>query len=335
VTLQALAEETLVHDRVHEPEDSSRWRESYYFSFFDARHGIGGFSSIGKRPKRGHSGSINVIWGTDTPTLVASELDTFEGHSDEYTAAGLTYASDERFGPWRLTFAGELNDGGSGVEVDHGALGPTARSSAAKVRVEYDLIFMPSYAPYIYAHREEWRDLFTGHVDEIGTVEGSLTVGGRTYDIAGRACKDHSWGVRDWFKPTAWRWIDVVAPPPHPEFSLWRASFDGRTWVEDGALYRGGEALAVEHYSERVETAPRARKPIPAAVSFEAHAGDARLRGDGRVLRVVPIFFSREDAGERLVSWNDRTLVECSLEGGVAGWANFEFEEIVREPIAG
>jgi hypothetical protein len=329
-----LAQEILVHDRVHEPEDNRRWRESYYFSFFDARHGIGGFSSIGKRPKSGHSGSINVLWGPDMHTLVASEFDSFEEHNDEFAAGGLTYSSDAPYGSWRLAFAGELNDGGGGVECDHAALGPTGRSAAPKVNVGYELTFTPGGPPYIYPHRPEWRDLFTGHVDEIGAVEGRLTIGERSYDISGRAAKDHSWGVRDWFKPKAWRWIDVVAVPPEPEFALWRASFDGQTWVEDGAIYRDGGVLPVARYSEQVETQPRPRKPIPSKISFEAESGDTRVRADGRILRVVPIFFSREEGDERVVSWNDRTLVECSLGSGAPGWANVEFEEILREPLA-
>jgi hypothetical protein len=117
-------------DRVHEPGGDPRWRESYYFSFFGPEAGIGGFSSIGKRPSRGHAGFINVIWGPDMQTLVASEFDTIEGHDDNHSVAGLRYSAEQPFGPWRLDFQGSLNDGGAALECEHRALGPTGRSEA-------------------------------------------------------------------------------------------------------------------------------------------------------------------------------------------------------------
>jgi len=314
------------HDRVHEPADDPRWRESYYFSFFDPGHGIGGFSSIGKRPARGHSGSINVVWGPEIETLIASELDSFETHDDRHEAAGLGYESQEPFGSWRLRFDGELNDGGREVECDHAALGTTAASSAPKVHVSYDLTFTPAYPPYLYEHRPEWRDLFTGHVDEVGAVTGELEIDGRRYAIDGRGGKDHSWGVRDWFKAQAWRWIDLVGDGLDAELALWRATFDGEEWVEDGAIFTNGSALALERYRERFTTAPRARKAMPDHVEVAVDAGGRTLEAEGRVVRVVPIFFGREGQ----LSWNDRALVECRVDGQAA-WANVEFETLVRE----
>jgi hypothetical protein len=328
--MTALDESILRHDRVHEPADDPRWRESYYFSFFDERTGIGGFSSIGKRPARGHSGSINAIWGPATSTLIASELGSFEGHDDAYDVAGLSYASDEPYGSWRLRFEGVLNDGGSEIECDHGALGPTGRSLATKVEVAYDLTFTPSYPPYLYEHRPEWRDLFTGHVDEVGAVTGEVEIAGQRYEIDARGGKDHSWGVRDWFKAQAWRWIDLVGGELAAECALWRATFDGDEWVEDGAIFTDGSALALERYREEFATVPRAGKERPAEVSFAVDAGGRTLEAEGRVVRVVPIFFGRDVDGGRLVSWNDRALVECTVDGR-PGWANVEFESLVRE----
>lgn len=322
-----LDDSVLRHDRVHEPADDSRWRESYYFSFFDQRTGIGGFSSIGKRPARGHSGSINVIWGPQIPTLIASELDSFGEHDDTYEVAGLSYESDRPFGSWRLRFEGVLNDGGDGLECDHAALGPTASSQAPKVEVAYDLTFTPSYPPYLYEHRAEWQNLFTGHVDEVGAVAGELRIGGVRHELDGRGGKDHSWGVRDWFKAQAWRWVDLVGEGLDAELALWRATFDGESWVEDGAIFTDGSALPLARYEEQVTTAPRVRKPRPAEVSIAVEAaGGRRLELSGRAVRVVPIFFGREG----LLSWNDRALVECTV-GGLPAWANVEFESLVRE----
>jgi hypothetical protein len=317
-------------DRVHEPRDDGRWRESYYFSFFDTETGIGGFSSIGKRPAKGHAGFVNVIWGPDIPTLIASEFDTFDGHDDSHDVAGLSYRPERPFGPWRLSFDGRLNDGGSSVECDRDALGPTERSGAPKVEVGFDLTFTPDRPPYLYEERDEWRDLFDGHIDEVGVVEGELRIGGAGHEIRGRGGKDHSWGVRDWFKPREWRWVDVVGAGG-PEAELWRANFDDGGWVGDGALFAGGGWEQLSSYSERVSTAERAGKPLPTGIELELGSETHRLRVGGEVVRAVPIIFSREVDGSRLTSWNDRTLVRCRTEGGPDAWANVEFESLLVE----
>lgn len=321
----------LEHDRVHEPRDDPRWRESYYFSFFDWDSGIGGFTSIGKRPAKGHAGSINCIWGPGIPTLVASEYGGIEGHADDHVVAGLRYGGNEPFGPWKLSFEGLLNDGGSGVECDYGALGPTARSAARKAFVRYVLTFTPTYEPYLYEQREEWRDLFDGHIDEVGTVEGELEVDDQLIRIRGRGAKDHSWGVRDWFKPAAWRWMDVLSLEG-PELALWRARFNGE-WVEDGAVYVPRDVAGLTSYAERIAHAERERKPLPTAIEFEAEAGGERLAARGEVIRVVPIFFGRDVDGDRETSWNDRALVRFETETGAVAWANVEFESLLRERV--
>src|SRR5262249_26339961 len=100
-------------DLVHNPGSDPRWRESYYFSFYDPASGIGAFSSIGKRAKKGQSGHIVGVWGADRPTLVAIDTDTFENHDNDHQVAGLTYRCEEPFARWHIGFEGSLNDGGS------------------------------------------------------------------------------------------------------------------------------------------------------------------------------------------------------------------------------
>jgi hypothetical protein len=317
-------------DRVHEPGGDTRWRESYYFSFFDPEAGIGGFSSIGKRPAKGHAGFINVIWGPEMQTLVASEFDTFTEHDDTHSVAGMSYSAERPFGPWRLAYRGSLNDGGRGVECEHGALGPAARSEAPKVEVAFELTFTPASSPYLYGERDEWRDLFDGHIDEVGAVEGEVRIGGERHAVSGRGGKDHSWGVRDWFKPQEWRWIDAVGAEG-PELELWRASFDGE-WIGDGALFGEGGAEAIATYEEEVTTAERPRKPLPVGIDVSVGSNAKQLRLSGEVVRVVPIIFGREENGSLLTSWNDRALVRCRTESGVEAWANVEFESLLREP---
>ncbi len=315
-------------DRVHEPRSHPRWRESYYFSFFDPRLGLGGFSSIGKRPARGHSGSLNVVWGPDRPTLVASEFDSFERHDDVIEARGLRYASTTPFGPWQVTFDGRLSDGGDGVQCDEAAMGPVERSSAPSIDVAFDLEFRPTAPPYLYRERAEWHNLFDGHVDEVGRVTGTVTIDGTAHEVDCHGAKDHSWGVRDWYGVEGWRWMDVVGADA--ELTLWRATFDGSEWLDDGAVFTDGRTAELEHYEERVEWAERPRKPRPRTIEVDLTAGGRRTEFTGEVVRVVPTLFGRDHEGRRETAWVDQSLVRCR-SGGKQAWGKIEFEALVRE----
>ena len=332
-----LPEQILRQDRVHAPGEDRRWRESYYFSFFDPRHGIGGFSSLGKRAATGHSGSINVLWGPDRPSLVASEFDTFGQLDDDHLVAGMSYRSDQPFGDWRLGFSGQLNHGGSQIECDEAALGPVSKSRADSVDVSYDLTFTPTHPPYIYAERSEWSELFTGHIDEVGLVRGTVTVDGEVMEIEGRGGKDHSWGVRNWFAPLEWRWIDLVSADG-PEIAMWRASFSPDVWVGDGAVFTGeptlGPERAITGYTESVTTTHRTRepgKPLPTGLHAELHTEAGSHELHGQVVRVLPVVFTRRPDGRLERAWNDRALLSTTVDGA-PGWANVEFALPVTEP---
>jgi hypothetical protein len=307
-------------DRHHVPRADPRWRESFYFSFFDDRLGLGGFSSIGKRAARGHSGSINVLWGPERPTLLAYELDQYEVHDSPIDVRGLRYEPASALGPWRLAFDGELNDGGTGVECDAAALRSVADGSAPSVPVAYDLTFTPEAPAYLYEQNDAWAELFDGHVDEVGRVTGTITIAGETHDVDARAAKDHSWGVRDWAKPKGWRWIDVVGDGL-TEVTLWRATFDGETWVGDGAVYSGGETVPLTGYREQL----RREDGLPVAAHIELDAGGRTHVLDAEIVRVVPMFFSGSEDGVKRTSRIDRTLMRCTLDGA-AGWANVEVQ---------
>ncbi len=323
------AAQTGSDDGLHVPDTDRRWRESYYFSFFDTRHGIGGFTSIGRRPDSGHIGSINVLRGPDRPTLVAAELGTSVGHDLPYEVHGLTYDSAAQFSDWHLRFSGPMNDGGSQVLVEESAIG-SARDNAEAVWVMYDLTFHPSTPAYIYEQNDAWKDLFTGHVDEIGTVTGTVTIDGQTIEIDGHGGKDHSWGVRDWYKPQGWRWVDLVSADG-PEFAMWRATFDGTDWVEDGAVFDGARTIPMTSYTETIEVTDRARKSQPLSWTMKASTSEGVLAVAGEVVRIAPITFSQTRDGITRTSWNDRALVRCEIDGAGEGWANVEFSQRLAE----
>ncbi len=170
-------------DLVHSPGTDRRWRESYYFSFYDPESGLGGFTSIGKRARTGHSGHILCLWGEDRPTLVAIDTDTFDDHDDNHQIAGLTYRCDEPFARWHIGFEGSLNDGGSETMCALEAVSPPGSTGLVQRSVSMDLTFVNEAPAYYYAEAardDRWRELFDGHIDMVGRVTGSVTIDGET-----------------------------------------------------------------------------------------------------------------------------------------------------------
>jgi hypothetical protein len=324
------------HDLVHAPDPArERWRESYYFHFYDFRHGIGGYSSIGYRPSKGYSGSLHAVYGLELPTLVATEKAKYTDHDDHHDVAGLVYEPlGEPFGPWALRFDGRLNDGGRDPGVPLEAVdGVLSSSSCPSTEVSYDLEFIPDAPAYLYREDPGWDGLFDGHLDEVGRVAGTMTVDGRSYDIDGRAAKDHSWGVRDWARPKGWRWADMLFQEG-PELTIWRATFDGTSWIMDGAIYADGVAESVTGFAESIEYAARERADRPAAWDFEIASASHELRGRAEILNVVPLLFGiRDERGEKATMWNDRSVYRCTLDDGRVGIGSAEFQ--FRVPASG
>jgi hypothetical protein len=316
-----------VHDRFHVPDPGrERWRESFYFNFYDFRHGVGGYSSVGYRPAKGSYGSMQVVWGLGRTALGASEYGRYDEHDDHRAVAGLTYAPRSPLGAWDVVFDGKLNDAGADVAGDAEAMAPVGKSPCLAVDVSYNLTFTPDQPAYLYAENPEWDGLFDGHLDEVGRVTGTLTIDGKTYDIDGRGAKDHSWGVRDWAKPKGWRWADLLFETG-PQVTLWRATFDGTRWLQDGAVYADGEVHPLTSFRESVTFAERPRADRPASWAFDIGAGKHRLRGRAEILNAMPLLFGiRDEHGERATMWNDRTVYRCELDDGRVGVGSAEFQ---------
>jgi hypothetical protein len=315
------------HDLVHTPDPGrERWRESYYFQFVDFTQKIGGYHGPGYRPVKGYTGVLHLLWGFGQPTLVATEKGTYTTHDAVHPVGGFEWEIIEPLKTWRIRFDGRLNDAGLDPALPVESVVGLADAPGATVDVAYDLIFDRDKPAYLYDENPEWDGLFDGHIDEVGTVKGTLRIGDRTVEVDGRGSKDHSWGVRDWGKPRGWRWVDMLFEEG-PELTLWRATFDGRRWLDDGAIYIDGAAEKITSFAESVTFTDRPRADRPESWEFEVTSANQRLRGRGEMICVAPLLFPfRAADGQRGMLWNDRTVFSCELEDGRRGYGSAEFQ---------
>jgi hypothetical protein len=113
-----------------------------------------------------------------------------------------------------------------------------------------------------------------------------------------------------------------------PEVTVWRATFDGTNWLDDGAIYVDGEvAEKVTSFTESVTFVQRPRADRPASWTFDIASANHRIRGRGEMISVAPLLFPfRTAEGTRGMMWNDRTVFRCELEDGRVGYGSAEFQ---------
>lgn len=315
------------HDLVHSPDPSrERWRESYYFQFVDFKQGLGGYHGPGYRPQKGYSGVLHLLWRLNASTLVATEKGKYSRHDAVHPVGGFEWEILEPLKKWRIRFDGRLNDGGVDPALPVEAVVSANEGSQPTLDVAYELVFERDKPAYLYDENPAWDGLFDGHIDEVGSVKGVLRVGDDSFEIDGRGSKDHSWGARDWGKPKGWRWVDMLFEEG-PEVTVWRATFDGETWIDDGAIYVDGGAEKITTFAESVTFVSRPRADRPASWEFEIASAHHRLRGRGEMICVAPLLFPfRTAEGTRGMLWNDRTVFRCELDDGRVGYGSAEFQ---------
>lgn len=315
-------------DLIHEPAPHGGWRESYYFDIFDEKLGLGMWHSIGKKPYKGYSGFTLGIWGQEL--LCGVGRDRVAEHTELHRCEGLAYECLEPLKKWRITYKGHLMRPEKRFRLDPKALLPDDNDGVLRVPVEFDLIFIGTSPTYRYEDNPLWRKLFDGHLDQTGRTTGTLTIGEKTYTVDGLGARDRSWGTRDWLWPRRWRFVHV--PTEGMNMVLWYAEGDDGTTVLDGFLEEGGRLSNIVHYSEQVQYRSDPEKPVPTAFEILIGTADGRRRKlEGDVLQIMPVVFSKELAGKRVFSWNDRSLVRYRLPDGTTAYGNIEFAERVEK----
>lgn len=157
------------------------WGESWYFDFADPGCAWGGYLRVGSYP--------NLRTGWVWLVLVG----------DEPGGAGPVQITDHRLAPPRQ-LGPELVIAGPAIEcllrchTSHEHWSARARADG----VSLDLSWRASAPEYRYAQASRY--------EQPCDVAGQVTVHGRTIAVDSPGQRDHSWGVRDWWR-IPWLWF--------------------------------------------------------------------------------------------------------------------------------
>lgn len=260
---------------VHSPGTNPLWGESWYFDFTSVDGSTGGFVRVGDYPNLGRRWSWAYV---------------VAGHRAIGRAVDHVLPGD-RDAPWQTT-------------------DPSLRLTVAPIAEGWhltadgegfwmDVTWRPQADAYAYTRGRR--------VEQPGWVTGEVRTGGESLPVDGPGQRDHSWGVRDWWR-FGWTWcagrlLDGTRYQATVLDARGRVAPDGyvmapgRTPEAVRCVVADSDAVRLDHTLLRFTDVAEVTIDLPAP-----DGGMSRLR---RAMTRV-----RTHSGERGVGWRERNLPE-------------------------
>jgi hypothetical protein len=255
----------------HTPDKKKEWNERYYFNFYDPHHETGGFTRIGFKPniKEG----IGYLFLFYKKEILAFHQRVEGEDVPEIIRTGLL-----RFTPaWRVTLEA-----------------PMKAMDSTTTRVTLDLMYTPLNTEFSYLDCVSTQEFDIGrvvcedHYEQMGIMEGEITIDSHTYPISGFSERDHSWGERDWNTPHLWIYMTAHF---NRDFGINIATMKiDQTQIDVGFIMDQGKNIPVTKIYEDTISKGKRQK------SFEYTVEDAKGNSyvmTGTVLKTVQIPYER------------------------------------------
>ena len=170
----------------HDPGDSEYFQESLFLCWADHETGFGGFQRIGQEVNRGLSNQWTAAYGPDGTKF--RRLDSMLELDPEWR-------TEEAFRGGEVSICRFAGD--SSWEV-----------RTPEYEADLELHDFHPIMPFYAAGKDSSTDWAEGahsaeefqprHWEASSRITGRVTLDGRSYEIDGRAIRDHSFGFRDW-----------------------------------------------------------------------------------------------------------------------------------------
>ncbi len=185
---------------MHPVGDDPAWSESYYFNFVDPDSKIAMFARMGFRPNNGWADGLHVVYlGGDRVAFSYGRREIEKDltlYNADLRAGDLRFVCDEAFERWQIQCEGTAQDiPDAAILLERRKQRPEGWFEPAhlELHLEFNALTKPHYSARGEAAASE-----RGHFEQSGTVTGSITLGGNTWQVSGFGVRDKSWGPRDW-----------------------------------------------------------------------------------------------------------------------------------------
>ncbi len=316
---------------VHTPTDNLQWNESFYFCFSDRTNKINAMTRLGFKPNIDEAMTFLLVFLPDGSVAGYSDEEGVNGDwgSHVLSAKGMRFTphDDES---WSFEYRGAL------AQVEKPSDFPLASQDKSLIKAllptQMTLEFKPIHEAYEYSEHMTAESLEIGkkagdeHWEQIGTVEGTLTIGDHTYNVSRQiGQRDHTYGVRDWTGVGDWLYYVVWFNESLAVNPAAIVMDDGRvSW--GGFLYKDGVNQPITKMRILDQQFIDGVYPLSSRVELVTSDGVTHLL-EGKAGPVVPIPFIGA-SGE--VSMLSQSFGEFTLDGVTGGYGSFETLRVKR-----
>ncbi|WIW89433.1 hypothetical protein K3M67_05545 [Sphingobium sp. V4] len=214
----------LSDQQTHSPEKDAYWQESFVLLWGDPSGDYGGFLRLGYAPNL-LAGDTTLWCHAFTPKWVYGSSRDFALRSDDVGKSLLKAGEAARY------------------EFD----GEDTRWVHSDDEVTIDLQSTLLHPPVALWRPQDSFHRYP-HYEAACRVKGRLSIRGDTVEVDALGYRDHSWGVRHWWKRKTHRWLNGVFGP---DLSMCLLTFhsDGDNIRRLGYVVRDG----VVHYSQEID----------------------------------------------------------------------------------
>lgn len=182
-------------DILHQAGEHAEWNESFYFNFYDKEKDLCAFMRIGLKPNKDERSMFCFFMLPDGSIAGIKEQDRYKG---ELAVKGLQFKKSVPEKRWDITYSGVM-----------GKIGAQVVPIRAAFALEFSALNdMFDYRQCVSGEKEKMsQSVASEHLEQFGSVKGTIRIGDREHEIDGLGERDHSWGIRDWNAPKMWIWL--------------------------------------------------------------------------------------------------------------------------------
>ncbi|QLH74706.1 MAG: hypothetical protein HPY73_04095 [Methanomassiliicoccales archaeon] len=291
------------YDVLHEAGEQNDWNESFYFNFYDRGNDLTGFMRIGLVPNKKQKNVFAYLMLPDGS--IAGLKDVVEMSDNELSAKGLVLEKLEADKKWKMKFSGQVMRLHKGEQT--------------QVEASFDLEFVALNEPFDYRkcvttpEKEKISQAVASeHIEQVGSITGTVKVGDREYTVRALGERDHSWGPRDWTAPRFWLWVTCQFNEGYA-FNITKLEMD-KGEVDAGFLFMDGQNIPIV----KVDIAKELHADgSPSELYMAMYDAEGNVYGiKGVTKHKAMLRFDGEDKKHHAVMWETLTKFKLDDEVG-------------------
>jgi len=310
---------------VHKPTSNPQWNESFYFCFSDRKNKVNAMARLGFKPNIDEAMTFLLVFLPDGSVAGYTGEESINGEWGNHSLAakGMRF-TPHHDGSWSIQYEGVL------VQVEKPSDFPYVSQDKSLIKAVLPTRMMLEYKPlheaYEYsAHMtaeslEIGKKAGDGHWEQIGLVEGTLTLGEDTFHVSQQiGQRDHTYGVRDWTGVGDWLYYVVWFNESLAVNPAAIVMEDGRvSW--GGFLYKDGVNQPIVEM--RILEQRFIDDVIPLSSRIEIVTGDGETHLlEGKAGPVVSLPFIGASGELSVLS---QSFGDFTLDGLTGGYGSFE-----------